>query len=144
MSVPKLITKASSFGVACFPKTCADLFFHVEDASLAATGIEEDPESQGQIGLGLEIFDRLGLPILEKVEVVFGEVGNERAVFIFDVEEELDEFDVNLEGADRLILIFVIGGGIGMLDVRVGIGSGSVRSGGRVLGGGGTREESAG
>jgi len=40
-------------------------------------------------------------------------------VLVFYVEKELHEFDVDLEGRDGLILIFIfiVGGGIGMLDV---------------------------
>jgi hypothetical protein len=45
-----------------------------------------------------------GLAIFEQVEVVLGEVGNQRAVLVFDVEEQLDDFDVDLEGFDRLVL----------------------------------------
>ena len=103
MSTSKLMTNASSLGRSdVLEERRANFFLHVEDAHLAAAGIDQDAEGQRQIGFGLEILDGLRLAIFEDFEVVFGEVGDQRAVFVFDVEEELHDLDVDLESA-RLV-----------------------------------------
>jgi len=40
-----------------------------------------------------------GWPSSKRSKLSFGEVGNQRAVLIFDVEEQLDDVDVDLEGS---------------------------------------------
>ena len=114
MSTSKLMTKASSLGRRMLSRNeRSDLLFHIEDAHLAAAGIDQDAQRKREIGFGLEVFDGLRLAVLEEVEVVFGEVGNQRAMLVFDVEEQLDDFDVDLEGLDGLVLRLVVGAGIG-------------------------------
>ena len=111
MSASKLMTKASSLGRSVFSRNeAANFLFHFEHAQLAIAGIDENAEGQRQIGFGLEIFDGLGLAVLGDVKVVFGEVGDQRAMLVFDVEEELDDLDVDLEGFDGLVLRLVAGG----------------------------------
>src|ERR1019366_5970257 len=73
----------------------------------------EDAEGQREIGFGLEVFDGLGLAVLEQVEVILGEAGDQRAMLVFDVEEQLDDFDVDLQGLDGLVLRLAVGAGRG-------------------------------
>ena len=65
----------------------SDFFLHIENAHLAAAGINKDAESQRKIGFGFEILYYLDLPILEEVEVILIEVGDQRSVLVFDVKE---------------------------------------------------------
>src|ERR1039458_7425791 len=87
----------------------SDRLFHVEDALLAAAGVDENAEGQREIGFGLEVFDGLGLAVLEQGEVVFGGGGGQGAMFVFDVEEQLDDLDVDLEGLGGLVLRLGVG-----------------------------------
>jgi hypothetical protein len=68
-------------------KVAANLFFHLQHAFLAATGVNQNPQRKGQIRLRREIFDGLRLAILKQLEVVLAQAGYQPAAFIFDVEE---------------------------------------------------------
>ena len=93
----------------------ADFLLHVEHSELAAGGINEDAEGQRQIRFGGEVFDGLRLAVFEDLEVIFGEVGNERAVLVFDVEEESDHVDADFEGLGGRLLVFGLLGVGGLL-----------------------------
>jgi len=54
---------------------------------LRRVGAAGNAEGQREVGFGLEIFNGLMLAVLEKVEVVFGEVGDQRAMLVLNVEE---------------------------------------------------------
>jgi hypothetical protein len=43
------------------------------------------------------------------IEIILGEAGDQGAVLVLYVEEELDDFDVDLEGLGGLILRRVVG-----------------------------------
>ena len=68
-------------------KRASHFLFHVENVHLAAAGIDEDPKGEREVGFGLEIFNGLMLAVLEEVEVVLGEVGDQRTVLVLNVEE---------------------------------------------------------
>jgi len=81
---------------------------------LAAAGIDEDPKGQREVGFGLEIFNGLMLAVLEEVEVVLGQVGDQRTMLVLNIEKQLDDFDVDLQRLDRLVLRLVVRRGTGM------------------------------
>src|ERR1039458_9825639 len=85
-------------------KRSADFFLHVEHSQLAAGGIDEDAERQRQVRFGGEIFNGLRLAVFEDRKVVLGKVGNERAVLVFDVEEESDHVNTDFEGFLRRLV----------------------------------------
>jgi hypothetical protein len=76
--------------------------FLVEDAALAEAGVNEEAESEREIGLFGEIGDGLGLGVLFKSEVVFGEIADEVAVFVADGGEEIDGGDAEGDGRGLL------------------------------------------
>src|ERR1700678_1707931 len=88
-------------------KRSSKFFFHIEHTHLAAAGIDQNTKSQRKICFSLEILDSLGLAILEKIKIILVEIGNQRTVLIFDIEKQLDDFDVDLQGFDGLILRLV-------------------------------------
>ena len=57
----------------------------------------------GRFDLGSEILHGLRLAVFLDVEVVLGQVGNQRAVLVFYVEEKLHHIDVNFQGFGRLL-----------------------------------------
>src|ERR1700693_443324 len=111
-------------------KRTANFLLHIEDAQLAPARIKKNAEGQREIGVGLEILNSLMLAVFEQVEVVLVQVWNQRAMLVLNVKEQLDDFDVDLQRLDRLILRLVvrIGTGVGS---GIGIGSRAGRRGGR-------------
>src|SRR5258708_17103408 len=99
----------------------SDFFFHIQDAQLAIAGIDENAESQREIGFGPEIFNGLELAVFEQVEVVLGKIRNQRSMFVLHVKKQLDDFDVYLQGLDRLVLRLVVRSGTGVgSGIRIG------------------------
>ena len=84
-------------------KCAADFFLHVDDVALATAGIDHHAQSQRQVGLGREVLDGLRLAVFVYLEVIFLEVGNQPAVLLLDVEEQLDHVDVNLKCGRRFL-----------------------------------------
>jgi hypothetical protein len=64
----------------------------------AAGGVDGEDEAERQLGLALEIGDLLGTAVFGDAEVVFGELADDGAVPIGDLDEEIDELDVHAEG----------------------------------------------
>src|ERR1700733_15715337 len=87
-----------------FQERRAHFLFHVKHALLAPAGIDEDTERQRKIGFGLEVFDGLLFTVFKDVELLFGQIGNQGAVLVFDVEKELNDFDVDLESSRGVVL----------------------------------------
>ena len=75
----------------------ADFLFHVEDSELAAGGINENAKGERQIRFGGEVLDGLRLAVFEDLEIIFGQIGNQHAVLVFDVEEYSHHVDVDLQ-----------------------------------------------
>ena len=46
------------------------------------------------------------LTVFGDLEVVFGQIGDERAVFVFHIEEKLHHVDAHLQGLCRLLRVF--------------------------------------
>ena len=93
----------------------AHLFFHIDDVALAAAGINQNSECERKVRLGSEILNGLWFAVFLDVKVVLGQVGNERSVLVFYVEEKLHHIDVNFQGFGRLLGIvgFLILGFLG-------------------------------
>src|SRR5882757_3955965 len=85
-------------------KRAANFLFDSQDLLLAAAGIDQDPERQGKVGLGLKVLDGLRLTIFEDIKVVLREAGNQRSMLVFDVKEQLHDFDTGLEGRAGLVV----------------------------------------
>ena len=83
----------------------ADLFLHVQHVFLASAGVDHDTQGEGQVRLCREVLDGLRFAVFVNLEIVFGEVGDQRAMLIFDIEEKLDHVDVDFEGLGRLLRI---------------------------------------
>ena len=85
-----------------------DFLLHLEHLPLAAAGIDQNAQGQGEVGFGGEILDGLRVAVLVDLEVVPGQIGNQPAFLIFDIEEELDNIDINFERAHRLVPLIVL------------------------------------
>src|SRR3984885_6137000 len=70
-------------------KSPADFFLHVEDVALAAAGGNHDFQRGREIRVGREILNGLRPAIFRHVEIIFGKVGDQSAVLVFDVKEKL-------------------------------------------------------
>src|SRR5580700_6872867 len=92
-----------------FQKCAADFFLHVEDALLAAAGINEDSERERQIRFRSEVLDGLRLAVFGDCEIVFGQVGNKHALLVFYVEEELHHINVDLQRLPGVLVITGLG-----------------------------------
>ena len=77
----------------------AGLLLEGEDVLLAAGGVEQDADGEGEILFLGEVLDGLGDLVLEDAAVVLVEVGDE-AVLVADGEVDVDEVDVDVEGLD--------------------------------------------
>ena len=94
----------------------ANFLLHVEHAHLAAAGIDQNAQGQGKIGFSGEVLDGLRLAVLEDFKVILREIGNQGALLVLDVEEELDHVHVDFQRADRLVFSL----GVGLVLVRTG------------------------
>ena len=56
------------------------LLLEPEAIANAVAGIDQDGQAQRQVGFGGELDDLLGLLVLEDLEIVFAEVGDEAAL----------------------------------------------------------------
>ena len=95
--------------------------FEGENVLLAAAGVEEDADGEGEIFFLGEVLGLLEVLVLEDAAVVLVEVGDVAAL-VADGEVDVDEVDVDFEGLD---VADVDGLGLGFA------------GGGRAAGGGG-------
>ena len=56
------------------------------------------PRVSGRFDSAAKYLMVCGLPSSKTVEVVFGQVGDERAMLIFDIEEKSNDVDVDFQG----------------------------------------------
>jgi len=89
---------------------CSRLLLEGKYVHLAAAGVEEDADGEGEVFFLGEVFGLLKIFVLVDAAVVFVEVGEE-AVLVADGEVDVDEVDVDLEGLD-VVLIDGLSGGI--------------------------------
>ena len=115
----------------------AGLLFQRKHALLAARGIQQNAQRQGQIVLGNEALPGLRLLVFGDRAVVLVEVGNEVAVLVLDGKKHVHQVDLELEGGDGLVLL---GSGRGMAHRR-GIGRGRKLGPSRTAGEGKKHEE---
>ena len=108
-------------GEDVFEELGSGLLLEGEDVDLAAAGVEEDADGEGEIFFLGKVLGLLEDLVLEDAAVVFVEVGDEAAL-VADGEVDVDEVDVDFEG-------------LGVADVD-GLGLG-LAGGGRTAGGGG-------
>ena len=80
-----------------------------KDILLAAAGIEQDSQGQRLVGLGGEILDLLRHLVFEDVEVILGEMRDQRAMLVVHGEVKAHQVDVYFEGLERLLLVVLIG-----------------------------------
>src|SRR6185369_15855813 len=71
-----------------------DFLLHLQNLSLAAAGIDQNSQGQGKVRFGGEILDCLRAAVLADLEVVLGQIGNQPAFFVFDIEKELHNVDI--------------------------------------------------
>jgi hypothetical protein len=86
-------------GEDVFEELGSGLLLEGKDVLLAAAGVEEDADGEGEIFFLGEVLDGLGCPVFEDVAVVLVKVGDV-AVFVADGEVNVDEVDVDFEGLD--------------------------------------------
>ena len=86
-------------GEDVFEELGAGLLLEGEDVHLAAAGVEEDADGEGEIFLLGEVLGLLKLFVLEDAAVVLVEVGDVAAL-VADGEVDVDEVDVDFEGLD--------------------------------------------
>ena len=84
-------------GEDVFEELGAGLLLEGEDVHLAAGGVEQDADGEGEVLLLGEVLDGLRALVLEDAAVVLVEVGDV-AVLVADGEVDVDEVDVDLEG----------------------------------------------
>ena len=65
----------------------------------AAAGVDGKGEVEGQLGLALEEGDLLRAAVFGDGEVVAGEAADDGAVAIGDIDEDVDQLDIDVEGA---------------------------------------------
>ncbi len=94
----KEMRKASSFGVRTSLRNSAPgLLLEGEDVHLAAGGVEQDADGEGEVLLLGEVLGLLELLVLEDAAVALVEIGDE-AVLVADREVDVNQVDLNLEG----------------------------------------------
>ncbi len=76
----------------------------VQHAGLAGAGIDHDAQGQRLVRFRREILDGLRLAVLEHLEIVFGEIGNQHAMLVLHIEEQVDNVHLGLEGLQRLLV----------------------------------------
>ncbi len=74
----------------------AHQLLHVEHSRLAGTGVKQNAERQRQIRFSGKIFDGLRFAVLRNLKLVFGQVGDQPAFLVLDVEEQLHHIDIDL------------------------------------------------
>ena len=84
----------------------AGFFFVVEHALLAGTRVDHNAEGERLVGFRSEVLDGLRLAVFKHGEVVFGKVGHEQAMLVLDIEEQVDDVDLRLEGG-QVVLFFL-------------------------------------
>jgi hypothetical protein len=84
-------------GEHLFEKSSAGGSLLVEDTALTEAGIDQQAESEGEIGVLVEVADVLGVAVYLKNEVVFSEVLDEGPFLIADDDGEIDEAGIDRE-----------------------------------------------
>src|SRR3984957_5642483 len=92
-------------GQNLFKKRPAYFLLHVQHPQLASAGVDKYPQSQGQIRFRGEVLDGLLLAVFKNLKVVLGQVRNQCAMLVFNVEEKLDHVDPNLDRLRGLLRI---------------------------------------
>src|SRR5712692_5008922 len=80
-----------------------DLLFGGQHALLAAAGVNQQAQGDGQGGLAREESDLLFLAVLEDAEIVLGEVRNNALVFVAHGDEQVDQLDLDADGLLRFL-----------------------------------------
>ena len=97
-------------GEDVFEEFGSGLLFERKDILLAAAGVEEDADGEGEVLLLSEVLGGLEDLVLVDAAVILVEIGDV-AVFIADGEVEIDEVDVDFEGFD-VVLVDGLGGSV--------------------------------
>ena len=85
------------------------MLFHVEHPLLAGAGVDENSQCQRKVRFRREILYGLRLAIFKDLKIVFGQVGNEAALFFLHVKKELHDIDTRLESrGDFLVGVFIL------------------------------------
>src|SRR5580693_6951546 len=73
------------------------VFFDIDQVHLAGADVNQQADGQGKIGLAVEVFDFLLLSIFKDGEIVLGKVSNQAAMFVADIEQDIDNIHVHLD-----------------------------------------------
>ncbi len=96
-------------GEDLFEEARAGLLLEGKDVLLAAAGIEQNADGEGEIFLLGEVFDGLRIVVLVDLAVFLAEAGDV-AVLVADGEIGVDEVDVELEGLVGVADVLLLGG----------------------------------
>ena len=72
----------------------AGVLFFAEDSPLAQTGVDQEPQSERDVGLAREITDNLIAALFRKGEILFFQGGNEAPLFVPDRGQNVDHPNV--------------------------------------------------
>src|ERR1039457_4931907 len=67
----------------------------LDQVALAARNVDQEADGEGEIGFAREILDGLRLAVFEDGEILFGEVGDECALFVADGGQDADDIDID-------------------------------------------------
>ena len=103
-------------------KRAPHLFLHIEHILLAAAGINQYPERQGQVRVCGKILNHLRPAILEHIKIFLGQIGDQSTLLVLNVEEELHYIGASFERGNRLVVVALMGlcplGGFAVLFIR--------------------------
>src|SRR5271170_1472800 len=74
------------------------VLFNVDQVHLAGADVDQQADGQRKIGLAVEIFDFLLLTIFKDGEIVLGKVSNQAGMLVADIEQDIDNIHVHLNG----------------------------------------------
>ncbi len=97
-------------GEDVFEELGAGVLLHGEDVLLAAAGVEQNADGEGQVLFLGEVLGLLRLLVLEDLAVVLVQVGDE-AVLVADGEVDVHQVDVDLQGLDVADIDWLLAGG---------------------------------
>ncbi len=92
-------------------KTFTGVALFAEHPSLAHAGIYQQSEGKREVGFAREILEALRTTILGQREIIFGQAVHDLSVLVPDRRQDVDHFDLDRHGGNRLVRR--IGGGNG-------------------------------
>ena len=84
-------------------KWLAARFSSLEILAHAQAGIDGEDDAEGELGLALEDGDGLRTAVLGDAEVVLGEAADDGAGLVGDIDEEVDQVGLDVEGGGGVL-----------------------------------------